>query len=164
MTEHTTLMPRPDARRDTSPAEPRIRFTVARRERLRKRLARRIAGWAGLLLLGYWLVAFTLTHLPMKGGGGPLFGIPHADKLVHLAIYAGLSGLLSVWFGVRHRIGGAVAVAAVVLLALAAYAAFDELSQIPVGRDADFVDWLADVTGIGLGLCGFFVLRGWVRR
>lgn len=100
----------------------------------------------------------------MKGGGGPLFGIPHADKLVHLAIYAGLSGLLSVWFGVRHRIGGAVAVAAVVLLALAAYAAFDELSQIPVGRDADFVDWLADVTGIGLGLCGFFVLRGWVRR
>jgi hypothetical protein len=138
-------------------------MTLARRERLRKRLARRIAGWAGLLLLGYWAAAFTLTHLPMRGGG-PLFGIPHADKFVHLGLYAGLSGLLSVWFGVRHRIGGAVAVAVVVLFALAAYAAFDELSQIPVGRTADMQDWLADLAGINLGLCGFFALRGWVRR
>jgi hypothetical protein len=133
-------------------------------ERLRRRLARRIASWAGLLLAGYWVVAFTLTHLPMRGAGGPMFGIRHADKLAHLLIYAGLSGLLSIWFGVRRRMDGAVAVAVIVLLALSSYATFDELSQIPVGRNADLRDWFADLAGINLGLCGFFALRAWVRR
>lgn len=163
MTEHSTLTARSTAQRGPASLQPLIRLT-AHRERLRRRMARRIAGWAGLLLLGYWLTAFALTHLPMKGEGGPMFGIPHADKLVHMTIYTGLSGLLSVWFGVRHRIGGAVAVAVVVLFALAAYATFDELTQIPVGRDADVLDWLADLAGIHLGLCGFLLLRAWVRR
>lgn len=163
MTEHISLTGRPAIRRGVSPPEPSIRFT-ARRERLRRRLARRIAGWAGLLLCGYWIAAFALTHLPMKGGGRPFLDIPHADKLAHLAIYTGLSGLLSVWFGVRQRIGGAFGVAVVVLVSLTAYATFDELTQIPVGRHADLFDWFADLAGILLGLCGFFALRAWVRR
>ena len=29
----------------------------------------------------------------------------------------------------------------------AAYGVFDELTQIPVGRDAEVLDWLADVSG-----------------
>ena len=161
MTEHSTLTTRRSATRTAPPPEPQIRITAARRERLRKRLARRLAGWAGLLLVLYWLAAFALTHLPMRPGTG---GIPHLDKVVHLTIFTGLSLLLSVWFGVRKRVGGALLVAGCVLVALSAYAAFDELSQIPVGRTADVRDWCADFAGINLGLLGFFALRAWVRR
>jgi hypothetical protein len=171
VTEHSTLppqvaverRPRPPERQPRSP-ESQVRLSI-RRERLRRRCARRIAARAGLLLVGYWIAAFALTHVPIpKGTGGPLFGLPHADKVVHVTIYAGLSLLLSVWFGVRKRIGGALAVAAIVLVCLATYAAFDELTQIPVGRSADLRDWIADVAGIHLGLLGFFALRAWVRR
>lgn len=160
MTEPLTLAPpRPAAA--SLPPEPKIRLSVGR-ERLRKRLARRAAGWAGLLLLGYWLAAFTATHMPMRPPGPG--GIPNLDKVVHLAIYTGLALLLSVWFGVRKRVGGAMFVAAAVLVALTAYATFDELTQIPVGRTADFRDWFADLAGINFGLFGFFALRSWVRK
>ena len=166
MTEHSTLA----ARRATAAPgvipgvfspEPPVRQSAARRERLRKRVARRAAAWAGLLLVGYWLLAFTATHMPMRPGNG---GIPHLDKAVHLTIYTGLALLLSVWFGVRKRVGGAMFVAGAVLVALVAYATFDEVSQIPVGRTADVRDWFADLAGIHLGLFGFFALRNWVRR
>jgi VanZ family protein len=144
--------------------EPQVRITVARKERLRRRFARKVAAWAGVLLVVYWIGAFAMTHLPMPKEARLTQEIPHADKVVHLAIYAGLSLLLSVWFGVRKRVGGALLVAAVVLCLLAGYAAFDEISQGKVGRDPDIRDWCADVAGIHFGLVGFVALRGWVRR
>lgn len=167
MTEHSTLAaPRVTAAPAVIPGvftpEPPIRQSAARRERLRKRVARRATAWVGLMLVGYWVLAFTATHMPMKGGGP---GIPHLDKAVHLTIYTGLALLLSVWFGVRKRVGGAMFVAGAVLVALVAYATFDEVSQMAVaGRTADVRDWFADLAGIHLGLFGFFALRSWVRR
>ena len=165
MTEPSTIEPRLRIWRKIDPPEPQIRIAAARQERLRRRLARRIAGWAGVLLIVYWLGAFTLTHMPMPAEkGGEWAEIPHADKLVHMTLYTGLALLLSVWFGVRKPVGGALVVALVVLCVLAGYAAFDEISQAPVGRDPDIRDWFADVGGVNLGLCGFFGLRRWVRR
>lgn len=165
MTEQLTLAaPRVTALKRLSqkavPAAPQVRLSM-RRERLRKRVARRAAAWAGLILAGYWLLAFAATHVPMRPGTG---GIPHLDKAVHIVIYTGLALLLAAWFGVRKRIGRAKLVALIVLVALAAYATFDEVSQIPVGRTADLRDWFADLAGINFGLCGFFALRSWVRR
>ena len=144
--------------------EPQVRITVARKERLRRRFARKVAAWAGVLLIVYWVGAFVMTHMPMPKEARLAHEVPYADKIVHLTIYAGLSLLLSVWFGVRKRVGGALLVAAVVLCVLAGYAAFDEISQGQVGRDPDVRDWFADVAGIHVGLVGFIGLRGWVRR
>jgi VanZ family protein len=101
--------------------------------------------------------------MPNEGGGG-LLGIPHADKLVHLSMYTGLSLLMCVWCGVRRHVSRALVIAAVVSCVLAGYAAFDEISQGPVGRDPDLRDWFADVAGINFGLFGFFAIRAWVRR
>jgi VanZ family protein len=151
---------------DASP-EPQIRLYMppARPDRLRRRIARRAAAWAGLLLAGYWTTAFAATHLPMPHeGNGNFLNVPHADKFVHFGMYCGLALLLSVWFGVRRRIGRAVLVAGIVLCVLSGYAAFDEISQAPVGRDPDLHDWFADLAGVNVGLCGFFALRRWVRR
>ncbi|MBA3314795.1 MAG: VanZ family protein [Planctomycetaceae bacterium] len=164
MTEPTTLTPRRDFELRIHAPEPQVRITVARKERLRRRFARKVAAWAGVILVVYWLGAFTMTHLPMPKEARLAHDIPHADKIVHLTIYTGLSLLLSVWFGVRKRLGGAVLVAAAVLCLLAGYAAFDELSQSQVGRTPDLRDWFADVAGIHLGLVGFISLRSWVRR
>ena len=164
MTEHLTLNERSKAQRAIHPPEPIVRLSAAHKERLRRRLARRVAAWAGLLLIGYWSAAFVLTHLPMQPSSRPPFGIPNGDKVVHIALYAGLALLMSVWFGVRKRLGGATIVAAAVLCVLGLYATFDELTQIPVGRHADWRDWFADLAGIHLGLFGFFMLRRWVRR
>lgn len=164
MKEHSTLVAHRSAEIRIHAPEPQVRLTVARKERLRRRFARRVAGWAGVILVIYWLGAFAMTHLPMPKEARLTHPFPHADKVVHLAIYTGLSLLLSVWFGVRKKVGGAVLVAAIVLCVLAGYAAFDELSQSQVGRTPDMRDWFADVAGIHLGLIGFIALRGWVRR
>jgi len=164
VTEPSTLAERRKTELRIHSPEPHVRITVARKERLRRRFARKVAGWAGMLLLVYWIGAFAMTHLPMPKEAKLTQDLPHADKIVHLTIYAGLSLLLSVWFGVRKRVGGALIVAAVVLCLLAGYAAFDEISQGQVGRDPDVRDWFADVAGIHFGLVGFIALRGWVRR
>jgi VanZ family protein len=164
VTEPSTLSARRNTELRIHRPEPQVRITVARKERLRRRFARKVAGWAGVILAMYWLGAFAMTHVPMPSEAKLAHQIPHADKIVHLTIYTGLSLLLSVWFGVRKRFGGALLAAAVVLCLLAGYAAFDEISQGQVGRDPDLRDWFADVAGIHLGLVGFIALRGWVRR
>ncbi len=65
MTEPTTLTPRRDFELRIHAPEPQVRITVARKERLRRRFARKVAAWAGVILVVYWLGAFTMTHLPM---------------------------------------------------------------------------------------------------
>lgn len=164
MTEHLALVERPATQQKAASPAAQIRIEM-RRERLRKRLARRMAGWAGFLLIGYWCAAFTFTHIPIPKSVAMPVDVPHLDKLAHMAIYSGLALLLSVWFGVRRKIGGALVVAATVMLVLACYGAFDEISQgWSYGRTPDFRDWLADIAGINFGLFGFFALRSWVRR
>jgi VanZ family protein len=48
-------------------------------------------------------------------------------------------------------------------LVLACYGAFDELTQLLVNRNADVMDWLADIAGsaLGLGIVNLFV---WLFR
>lgn len=107
----------------------------------RRRLLKRL--W-----LGYWMLLFTLTHVPMPSSDA--VNIPNVDKLAHFGCY-GLLAYLSgrYWASADRRrttlrlMGWAVA--------YAAYGAFDEWLQQFVNRTMSLYDWLADLGGIGLG-------------
>ena len=114
---------------------------------------RRRPPWLIVLLPAYWVGVFVLTHVPMPDTGD-LF--PHADKIVHMAIYTGLAFLLSAWSSLADR-----QTAVRIFLICSTYAAIDELTQIPIPtRSGDWRDWLADVLGTTIGLAIWF----WVRR
>ncbi len=102
-----------------------------------------------ILLAGYWLALFVGTHIPRIPTA---LQMPGADKWQHTVAYTGLAVLLAARRSIGKRLTWrlVLGIAGVVI----AYGALDELTQIPVGRDAEFKDWLADGLGtlIGLGL------------
>ena len=99
------------------------------------------------MLLAYWGLIFTGTHVPIRH----VPGMEHnGDKILHFVAYAGLAWLLGVWFWARGRSGWRTALA--VFAVAAVYGGLDELLQIPVGRNADVADWLADCGGAAAGL------------
>ncbi|MBS0210600.1 MAG: VanZ family protein [Planctomycetes bacterium] len=101
-------------------------------------------------LAAYWLVMFTATHWPSVRFAEQR--VTHLDKIFHFSAYAVLMVLLVV--AQRARRGdlanGArswLARWGVLFITVAAYAAFDELTQPYFRRDADFYDWVADLAG-----------------
>ena len=105
-------------------------------------------------LLGtYWLVLLVATHLPTSFPALPPEGV---DKLIHFGAYAIFAFLLAMaWQASAGKLNKYHLW--VVWLALCIYAAFDELTQIPVGRHASFEDWLADAVGAAVGLAVFLL-------
>jgi len=108
------------------------------------------------LTLGTWgpLVLYCATIYLLSAGtpSAPPLPFPHADKLLHLAEYALLGVLAARAFGpgTRGLLGRGESVVAVVLFATC-YGALDEVHQSYVpGRQMDFADLLADVTGAGI--------------
>jgi VanZ family protein len=112
-----------------------------------------------LLLAGYWLAIFVATHLPHVPAA---FASPGADKWEHLGAYGILAFLLaarqSFWQPMNWKSFCRIA------LLVALYGIFDELTQIPVGRQADVMDWLADLLGCVLGLAAFAIVRAILFR
>jgi VanZ family protein len=107
----------------------------------------------------YWAVIFTLTHLPPNR-------VPHGpsnDKLEHLGAYFVLSLMLgaTLWVALpaRRRL-----LPVIVFVAAALYGAFDEFTQIPVGRDAEFMDWCADISGAAAAGMILFVAHALFAR
>ena len=107
----------------------------------RRRLLRKL--W-----LAYWLLLFTLTHVPTDGTRA--IPVPDVDKIAHFGCYGLLAYLSGLFWGTAERrqttirlIGWAVA--------YAAYGAFDEWLQQFVNRTMSLYDWLADLGGIALG-------------
>jgi hypothetical protein len=100
--------------------------------------------WTVLVLVACWIPS---DRLPIDEGGSWRWRVPNADKLVHVAMFAGF-GLL--WMRARPAPGRA----AWVLAGGVALAVVSELGQeLPiVNRDADVLDVLADVLGVGLGI------------
>lgn len=96
-----------------------------------------------IILLVYWAFCFTLTHVPPSQV--PSVGIPYFDKVIHLAMFFGLAIFLSRAYPALAR--KAFAVLAVLML----YAAIDETTQPPFGREADWFDGLADFSGAVMG-------------
>ena len=76
------------------------------------------------------------------------------DKLCHLGGYAMLTFCVLVgWHLTIGRLEPKHYFA--VWLAGTLYACFDEITQIPVGRECDVNDWAADVVGIVAGMIAF---------
>lgn len=113
---------------------------------------------ATVVLACYWLALYVGTHLPNP----PAIPLQPSDKLLHVVAYAGLALLVSLNWSLRRPLGWRRGVAVLVLLA--AFAVFDELTQILVGRTCDFYDWLADVVGVLIGLALFWSLAAIYRR
>ena len=117
----------------------------------RLRLAAQIARYATALLL---LAMFVGTHMPSSFSPT----ISHSDKVLHALAFLSLTlSLLISWelsTGVlqpQHYFA--------VWLFCTLYGAFDEITQIPVGRSCDGLDWLADLGGILVGLVLYRILR-----
>ncbi len=108
------------------------------------------------LALGlFWLAMFIGTHIPPTTD---LIPIENHDKLAHFGAYLLLTiGMATAWqlatgnLTARHLLFA--------WLAILAYGAFDEITQMPVGRDCSIWDWLADATGAAVGILAFIVLR-----
>ena len=117
----------------------------------RLRLAAQIARYASVLLL---LVMFVGTHLPT--GFEPGFAL--SDKVVHAAAFMSLTLLLLLSWELSVGLLQPQHYFAVWLFCTL-YGAFDEITQIPVGRSCDGLDWLADIAGILTGLILYRLVR-----
>ena len=107
-----------------------------------------------VLCAAYWVALFTLTHVPrvpvqFRGDLG--------DKVGHLLAYAVLAGVLylAMWAS-RSRRGRP---AAFIIVVTFVYAAMDELTQPFVGRECEFLDWVADAVGVLAAVGAFAGLR-----
>ena len=116
------------------------------RDEMRRLLFSRIA--TGLVLAGYWILLFVLTHIPPAHLPGP----PDlSDKAAHLLAYGGL-GTLATWFlAVRGSLN--LRNGLILLAVLVGYGMVDELTQgfIPY-RQPDVYDWLFDALGAVIGI------------
>jgi VanZ family protein len=116
--------------------------------------------WYFLPLVAYAALIFTLSS--MSRPPIPSIDLPHFDKVLHTAEYAGLGMLLcrALAMGGRWMSPGSALVGSLLVGAL--YGASDELHQMFVPfRQGDPFDFLADCLGTALG-AGIF--RGiWLR-
>ena len=122
----------------------------------RRRLAAQFARYATGLLL---LAMFVGTHMPASFSPA----VSYSDKVIHALAFLSLTlSLLISWelsAGVlrpQHYFA--------VWLFCTLYGAFDEITQIPVGRTCDGLDWLADLGGILTGLVLYRLLRPLLSR
>ena len=102
-----------------------------------------------VLLAVIWISLVILTHIPVPQ---TVQGLGVSDKLIHLIGYFPLGLLLP-----ACRVPGC-GTGWRCLVVIAIYGILDELFQIPVGRTASFLDWVADVLGILLGLSAWRML------
>ncbi len=114
-----------------------------------------------IVLFLYWLLLIFATHYPHPEQITP----QTSDKLLHFGAYGVLAGLVGmVWSFDRPW---NLKVFVVLALALSLHGVLDELFQIPVGRHADVMDWIADTVGaVGglLAIWGVVTLQRFVGR
>ncbi len=114
-----------------------------------------------ILTVLYGVALFVGTHLPPRVARALTTDLSIWDKLVHFVAYAGLATLVTLSWGTMRsiRAGDLVAIG----IALIALGAFDEWTQqLPgVNRNADVMDWVADILGV---LCGLALAWGIYRR
>jgi VanZ family protein len=105
------------------------------------------------LTIAYWIGILTLTHLPPDD----LPSIHAPDKLAHFLAYWGLSmalGVLGLIFWPKWRL-----LPLIIIPIVAAYGAFDEITQPMFHRDAELNDWFADCTGAAIAMLIIFTVQ-----
>lgn len=111
-----------------------------------------------ILLFIYWPVIFTLSHIPVPGLVREA-GV--SDKTLHFLVYLLLTFLF--WFAVspERKVNYRRVSLWWVFLVMAGYAIIDEVLQGYVGRNADMLDFVADVAGILAGLIMLTIFSFW---
>lgn len=108
----------------------------------------------GLIL--YWVLLFTITHIPLKKGTIP----KGTDVPLHFIAYAGLAFLLTWWLSLKwDRLTPKRLLA--IFVGVSLFGMIDELLQgIPVlKREPSLDDWFADTLGGLLGITLFLVVH-----
>lgn len=104
----------------------------------------------------YWptgiVVAVILyaTLCPDPAGADQLPAIPHIDKIIHAIMFGGLAGAIGFDYSRSHGLSRpSMAMMAAFALASAIFGGLIELLQgaMHLGRGADALDFVADVTG-----------------
>lgn len=103
----------------------------------------RVLPWAWLVC---WAGAFVLTHVPIAPRESTR--LPHLDKALHAAMYFVICYLGGLSLAARGRVN--LSTLLTWALVYAVYGVVDEWTQPWFGRGADFMDWVANVVGIGL--------------
>jgi len=105
------------------------------------------------ILLLYWPLIFTLTHIPLKTEF--LIQLQASDKTLHFLVYFILSFLLYFAAEPTKKLSLKSKKFWLLFAALLFYAAADEWLQGLVGRSCDFLDFVANLTGVA---AAFFLL------
>lgn len=114
---------------------------------------------APMLLVFYWILIFTGTHLP----GSSVKSVGISDKLLHFGAFAGLSFLLA--WSLPRKVAGRFSGLALTALVALSYAVVDEWTQGFVSRRSPSIgDFLADSLGIVSGLIIYLMLRVFLYR
>ncbi len=103
-----------------------------------------------LPLVIYWIILLTATSLPSKD----LPSIGLSDKVEHVSAFFVLAVLFNLTLLFQNKYSFLKKNAPVITLVLLSfYALLDELHQLFIpGRSCDVLDWIADFTGISLGV------------
>jgi VanZ family protein len=119
----------------------------------------KLYAWTGLIVYGCLTPASALPKIK-------LFVIPYFDKFVHFALFFGLGILL-----IRHLIEinrfktHKAVIAGFIITVLLAIATEVLQNLLPINRDSDLKDLLADFIGIALSILAVRFLNGfrWFR-
>jgi VanZ family protein len=143
---------------------------VTRRDRAaHASTTKRVYRWLSRALFAYILAMIYATHTPETPEFVEEIGFAAMDKLIHVGMYTGLSCLLALvlWLrsaGARSGAGLSAAGYVAVALLVSTYATLDELTQPWTGRERDFMDWLADLLGMAVGLLLFTVVQRYLQK
>ncbi len=108
---------------------------------------------ATLVLVVYWILLFSGTHIPSP----PTTGLPSSDKTQHFLAFFGLATLLCWAIPTRGR---PLRKIAIVLAIAIPYAAFDEWSQRFVPRrQVDIEDFYTNALGILAAIACYATVR-----
>ncbi|HSD63040.1 MAG TPA: VanZ family protein [Ignavibacteriaceae bacterium] len=110
-----------------------------------------------LPLIIYWMILFVATTLPSKD----LPDTHVSDKIEHFTAYFILAVLLNFAMMFQNKYPGLRRKAWLfTLIIILTYAGLDELHQLFIpGRDCEVLDWVADSSGVllGVGLVRFLI-------
>jgi VanZ family protein len=131
--------------------------------------SQRVYRWVFRLLVLYVIGLVIATHMPEEPEVIRRVNWPGSDKAAHFSIYGGLTFLLALLITVRSRhrrlrTGLSATAYAGIAIFVATFGAIDEITQPWTGRDRDFWDWVADVSGMASGLIVFSLIQLYRRR
>jgi VanZ family protein len=113
---------------------------------------------ATIVLVLYWIMLFTGTHMPSP----PRLGVQVNDKVQHFIAFFGLATLLYWAVPARRSVNRKIAIVLVVAIT---YAAFDEWTQrFSPRRTVDIRDFFTNVGGIMTATLVYVISRAiWIR-